>query len=150
MFSRMTPPRILLLAAALIIVPPAPPAHAQGYSLNGAGLGTNTVNMTIPKTGNTQSVLNLRLQYSGKGANCTTGSLNDYWSPSGQRAPAGVVMGYTSSGFGLPGNPSRGIAINVYSTAQPMSRQWTIVVPKGSCQGSNQTATIAVTLVKEK
>jgi hypothetical protein len=129
----------------------APPVYAQGYTLNSASLGTNAITMTIPKTGNTQSVHTLRLHYSGgNGANCTTGSLNDYWGPSGSRAPAGVTPGYSSSPMSLPSSLTRTIAINVYSTAVPMSRQWTIVVPSGSCRGGNQTSTVTVTLVKAK
>jgi hypothetical protein len=137
-----------LLGVAIAI---APSAYAQGYTLNSASLGTNAITMTIPKTGNTQSVHTLRLHYSGgNGANCTTGSLNDYWGPSGSRAPVGVTPGYSSSPMSLPSSLTRTIALNVYSTAVPMSRQWTIVVPSGSCRGGNKTSTVTVTLVKAK
>jgi len=121
---------------------------AQAYTLNDASLGTNAVTMTIPKSGNSQSVQTLRLQYSGSGANCTTGSLADYWSPSGSRAPVGVTTDYSSSPMSLPSSLVRTIVINVESTALPMSRQGTVVVPSGSCDGWNQTSTITLTLVK--
>ena len=121
---------------------------AQAYTLNDASLGTNAVTMTIPKSGNAQSVQTLWLQHSESGANCTTGSLADYWSPSGSRAPVGVTMGYSSSPMSLPSSLVRTIVINVESTALPMSRQGTVVVPSGSCDGWNQTSTITLTLVK--
>lgn len=139
--------RVALVGLALAV---AHSAKAQGYTLNSASMGTNQITMTIPKTGNTQSVHTLRLQFSGRGANCTTGSLSSYWGQHGGSAPKGVVPGFSSSPMSLPSSLTRGIALNVYSTAVPGSTQWTIVVPRGSCGGSNQTSSVTVTLVKEK
>jgi hypothetical protein len=143
----VTSARIVLVGLALAS---ASSAFAQGYSLNGASMGTNQITMTIPKTGNTQSVHTLRLQYSGKGANCTTGSLARWWGQHGGNGPVGVVPGFSSSPMSLPSSLTRGIAINVYSTAAAGSTQWTIKVPRGSCGGSNQTSTVTLVLVKEK
>ena len=129
----------------------ATPLLAQGYSLNGARLGTvRDITLTIPPAGGSaQAVALLRLNFSGgNGANCTTGSLADYWGPNNTHAPVGVSAGYSSSPMGLPSNSTRTVAINVNSSAVPTARQFTIVVPRGSCQGSNQTSTINLTLVK--
>ena len=129
----------------------AVPAQAA-YSLNGASLGTSTVRMTIPKSGTAQSVHTVRLFYSGSGANCRTGELNDSWTSPPSiipvRMPAGVTVGYTRSPMSLPSDTARGIAINVASTAVPTTGQLSIGVPRGTCQGNNQGAW--VTLILEK
>ena len=39
--------RLVLIGIAIAI---APPLYAQGYTLNGASLGTNAIKMTIPKS----------------------------------------------------------------------------------------------------
>jgi hypothetical protein len=139
--------RIVLLGLSLA---GAPSAFAQGYTLNSASMGTNQIAMTIPKTGNTQSVHTLRLQFSGRGANCTTGSLSSYWGQHGGHGPVGVTPGFSSSPMSLPSSLTRTIALNVYSTAVAGTTQWTIVVPRGSCGGSNRSTTVNVVLVKEK
>lgn len=139
-------------ALAVLAVAIAPSATAQGYTLTGAQMGNaSTITMSIPKTGNTQTAHVLRLHFTGKSgssANCTTGSLADYWHPAHVRDPVGVSMGYSRSAMGLPSNLTRTVAINVYSTAMPMTRQWTIVVPRGSCGGSNRTSTVTLHLVR--
>jgi hypothetical protein len=131
----------------------APPLLAQGYTLNGARLGTaRDITMTIPAAGgNAQKAFVLRLDYSGgRGASCSTGSLADWWGSNGtqNQNPGGVTPGYSDSPMRLPSNATRTVVLNVASTAKPGTWTWTIRVPSGECSGSNQTATISLTLKK--
>lgn len=99
-----------------------------------------------------QSILTLRLQHGGSGANCTTGSLSDYWTRSSRslNPPKGLYAGFSRGPMGLPSNLTRTIAINADSTVPAGTLEWTVVVPAGSCRGGNQTATVNVTVVKGK
>lgn len=136
---------VIFMGAALAL-----PTSVQAYDLTGAQLGSaSSITIEIPKTGNAQVALPLRVHFSGGGANCTTGNLSTYWHGNA-KDPVGVSAGFSSSGIGIPAPFARTVAINVQSTAQPMAaRAWTIVVPRGTCGGSNQTATVHLTLTKK-
>jgi hypothetical protein len=134
----------ILLAAAMVA-----PAQA-GYSLTGASLGPTPISqkLVIPTSGNTaQLSLALRASFTVDGASalCSTGNLAHYWTPS---IATGVIIGYSDSPL-TPSVSVRSVVITIYPTALPMaSRPLTVVVPHGTCGGSNQTATFWLELVR--
>ena len=133
--KQMTAAGSFLIGFAVAIAAPA--QGSQGRTLTGAQLGNaSQITMTIPKSGTAQTAHVLRLHFTGSGgANCT------------MRGPAGVTVGYSHSPLSLPSSLTRTVAINVDSTAKPGSSNFTIRVPRGQCQGSNQSSTVTLRLV---
>ena len=141
---RLQGPISVLILIATLAVP------AYGTDLTGASFDAPRDRViTIPKTGNAQIVIALRANFRVAGATCSTGSLATYWTPVSP-APKGITVGFDQSAMRSPSSV-RGVAFNVYPTAQPMAlRPFTVVVPRGNCGGSNQTAVVWIALEAAK
>ena len=153
------PTGTVLIWLAIATVLPLP-AQSQIY-LKHASLGQgNAITLTIPKSGLTNFTHSFTLWYEGRHGRhvgrqtCATGALTDSWAltdraPHDRHPPYGLTLGFNRTPMTIPSGRSREISFHVLSTASPATLRWTILVPKGTCEGWDQLrTTVTVTLVK--